>query len=245
MQAAIDSANRYLSVAGRKGKYYREALELLVKAERELQEPAPNPVGKMAASSEIEPQPQAEPPSSPQAVKVTTVQPVVDCEQWNTERYFRKASVEDVTACLAAGADPKARDKWKNTPLHSARFNENPAVIEVLLQAGAGLEARNKWKSTPLHWAGRSNENPEVVETLLKAGADPKARDMDRRTPLHYAASFNENPAVVETLLKAGADPKEQDKYKWTPLHYAACCNENPAVIEALLKAGGRPEGAG
>ena len=30
MQAAIDSANRYLSAAGREGKYYREALELLV-----------------------------------------------------------------------------------------------------------------------------------------------------------------------------------------------------------------------
>ena len=33
VQAAIDSANQYLSAAGRKGKYYREALELLVKAE--------------------------------------------------------------------------------------------------------------------------------------------------------------------------------------------------------------------
>ena len=38
MQAAIDSVNRYLSAAGREGKYYRVALELLVKAERKLQE---------------------------------------------------------------------------------------------------------------------------------------------------------------------------------------------------------------
>ena len=38
LQAAIDSANRYLSVAGREGKHYREALELLVEAEDNLKE---------------------------------------------------------------------------------------------------------------------------------------------------------------------------------------------------------------
>ena len=43
VQATIDSANRYLTAAGREGKYYREALELLVKAERRLQEPAAEP----------------------------------------------------------------------------------------------------------------------------------------------------------------------------------------------------------
>ena len=40
VQAAIDAANRYLSAVGRAGKFYREALELLVKAERKLLEPA-------------------------------------------------------------------------------------------------------------------------------------------------------------------------------------------------------------
>ena len=36
VQAAIDSANRYLSTAGNQGKSYREALELLQNAERRL-----------------------------------------------------------------------------------------------------------------------------------------------------------------------------------------------------------------
>ena len=49
MQAAIDSANRYLSVAGREGKYYREALELLVKAEGKLLEPAVSREGSVLA----------------------------------------------------------------------------------------------------------------------------------------------------------------------------------------------------
>jgi len=54
VQAAIDAANRYLSATGRKGKYYTEALELLVKAERKLQEPAPDPVAPKPGKPDLE-----------------------------------------------------------------------------------------------------------------------------------------------------------------------------------------------
>ena len=65
------------------------------------------------------------------------------CEQWNTEEFFRAASVEDVTACLAAGADAHARDERDLTPLHWAAFgNQDPAVFEALLAAGADPETR-------------------------------------------------------------------------------------------------------
>ena len=107
VQAAIDTAKRYLSVAGREGKYYREALELLVKSERRLREPA----GTVAAASEIKPQPQAMPPTAPEAAATSEAQPVVDCKKWNTRKFFRKATVEHVTACLNAGADLMARNK--------------------------------------------------------------------------------------------------------------------------------------
>ena len=248
VQATIDSANRYLTAAGREGKYYRETLELLVKAERRLQEPAADRVGSTPVKPDLEPQPQAVSPSSLQAQKTTKAQPEPDCGQWNTRKYFQKATVESVTACLAAGADlERDKDKWSPlylwTPLHvAAKYNENPAVIETLLKAGADPKARAKWKSTPLHYAAEGNENPAVIETLLKAGADPKARAKWKSTPLHYAAGGNENPAVIEALLKAGADPNARHKlWERTPLHYAARFNGNPAVIEALLKAGADP----
>ena len=66
VQAAIDSANRYLSAAGREGKYYREALELLVKAERGLDESAPGSVAPRPEKPDLEQQAQAVPPT-PQA----------------------------------------------------------------------------------------------------------------------------------------------------------------------------------
>ena len=234
VQATIDSANRYLTAAGREGKYYREALELLVKAERRLQEPAADRVGSTPVKPDLEPQPQAVPPSSLQAQKMTKAQPEPDCRQWNTRKYFQKATVEIVTACLAAGADLKALDDGNRTPLHYAAMYSNPAVIETLLKAGADARAV-KW--TPLHRAALFSKDPAEINTLVKAGANLEARDKWKNTPLHWAARYNENPAVIETLLKAGADPMARDKWKYTPLHWAARHNENPAVIETLLKA--------
>lgn len=164
------------------------------------------------------------------------------CDQWNTEEFFRAASVEDVTACLAAGADAHARDERDITPLHWAAVgNQDPAVFEALLAAGADPEARASDEVisvTPLHAAAESNENPAVLTVLLAAGADPMERAGDGRTPLHLAAQSNQNPAVVEMLVAAGAEPVAQDERGGTPLHHAARGSQNPAVIEALLATG-------
>ena len=244
VQAAIDSVNRYLAVAGREGKFYREALELLVNAEQKLQKLAPDPVGSTLAKPEINPQHQAVRQSSPPVQKTTAVQPVVDCKKWNTKKFFRKATVEEVTACLASGADPMARNKGKHTPLHyAARYNENPVVIEALLMAGADPNARNKWNGTPLHVAAASNDNSEVIEALLKGGADPNAQSevqrKDRWTPLHHAANANENAAVVKALIDAGADLDVHTILsESTPLHFAAEYSGNPEVVKALIDAG-------
>ena len=62
-QAAIDSVNQDLSTAGRQGKHYREALELLVKAERGLPEPTADRAESRGAESDIVQQPQAVSPT--------------------------------------------------------------------------------------------------------------------------------------------------------------------------------------
>ena len=227
VQAAIESVNRYLSAAGREGKYYRDALDLLVGAERMLQDPADDPVASTPEKPVLETQPQAVPPTPPQAQKTTAAQPVVDCSKWNTKKFFRKATVEEVTACISAGADLNGHSgSWSDcnecTSLHrAAKYNENREVIETLLKAGADLMARDEDRLTPLHRAAKHNENPEVIETLLKAGADMMARDEDGFTPLHWAARWNENPEIVQNLIDAGANQMAWNKKGKTPLQVA------------------------
>ena len=172
---------------------------------------------------------------------------VPGCAEWNTEEFFRTATPEQVTACLAAGADVNDANFGDNdTPLHlAASSNENPAVIGLLLEAGADLEAREVAGETPLHWAAGS-ANAVAVEALLAAGANLEARGEEGRTPLHEAAMSYEDPTVViGLLLEAGANLEAQVVWQDsslgkgsgdTPLHEAA--DYPPAAVAALLAAG-------
>ena len=59
------------------------------------------------------------------------------CEQWNTAEYFLRATAENVTTCLAAGADVESRDDDDWTPLHvGAELSDNPAVLSSLIDFG-------------------------------------------------------------------------------------------------------------
>ena len=101
--------------------------------------PSPPPLSAPAV-------PEADPAATPAAGA---------CDNWNTEEFFETATVEEVTACLAAGADTAAQDRYGRTPLHqAARYNESPAVVDALLAAGADIKAQNGFGDTPLHRGG-------------------------------------------------------------------------------------------
>ena len=104
--------------------------------------------------------------------------------------FWRLATVEDVRAALAGGADVHARDEvFGMTPLHwAAQVSKTPGVVEALLAGGADVNARSDGGGTPLHWAARFSEVPGVVKALLAAGADVNTRDEHGFTPLYLAA---------------------------------------------------------
>lgn len=147
------------------------------------------------------------------------------CEHWNTSSLPSGFAAR----CLAAGADPNARNHSGHTPLHLAKGADD---VAALLAAGADPNARNDNGFTPLHWA----DSPDGVAALLAAGADLNARDdLLGFTPLHWAVS-NRSVDVVEALLAAGADPNART---WnhsgeTPLHWADSADD----VAALLAAG-------
>ncbi len=165
------------------------------------------------------------------------------CSDWNTDRFFETASVEEVRTCLKVGADPKARDRGGRTPLHLvARFNPNPDIVSELLKAGGDPRARDRGLWTPLHLAAAHNPNSAIIAVLLGAGADLKAWGGGGQTLLHLAAVDNPNPAVIAVLLDAGADPNVRVAGRETPLHAAASRNPDPAIIAALVDAGADPQ---
>jgi uncharacterized caspase-like protein len=93
-----------------------------------------------------------------------------------------------VQAAISQGADVKGQDKYGDTPLiYAAWENPFPEVIATLLRAGADINARDDMGLTALMEAAMHNQNPEVIAALLKAGADAKAKDLFGKTALNYA----------------------------------------------------------
>ncbi len=260
----IASATAYVTEAGRDGRYYFEALEIMNEATNTM----------------------CEGWNTDEYFKAVSFEDVTICLEFgkspaarsedNATVLHRAAAFNGeprvIRALIAAGGDINALDANDETPLHrAAAANTNTGVVRFLVEAGADPIARDKDNETPVFEAVRSNPNAEVVGYLLMAsgytaraagckawntdeyfrtvtpeevttcidiGANPTAPDGEKRSPLHRASRHANNPCVVEVLLKAGGEPDERDKDDWTPLHLAAGNNENPAVVEVLLKAG-------
>ena len=134
----------------------------------------------------------------------------VACGKWNTSGFFKHADEKDVSRCLEGGAEPNARNKHDETPLHmAAKFSEASAVVFALKKGGADLKARDEKGRTPLHAAAVFGKSPAVVAALIKAGADQNAKDRRGRTPLQFAKKFSRTPAVVAVLQKAAGPPRK------------------------------------
>lgn len=93
-----------------------------------------------------------------------------------------------VSKLLSHGADLQITDKFGWTVLHTATYQQDEAMVRVLLQAGSDAQAASQ------QWA-RLFAGP----LLLRHGEEWKG------TSLHLAAMFGE-PTIAELLLQHGAD---------------------------------------
>ena len=81
------------------------------------------------------------------------------CKDWNTAKFFKSATLEQVRACLSTGRGPNEPDRKGLTALHrAARDTRDPAVIEALLEAGANPRASSRAGRLPQYYARKNKK---------------------------------------------------------------------------------------
>lgn len=125
------------------------------------------------------------------------------------EKFSSPNCKEPLTKFLELGADVNAVNRFKETPLHKACFNNSLRImlITLLIEAGSEVNKCNANGEGPLHFAVRLNRK-DLVHVLIQAGADIYITNKDGRTPLDIAAS-GKAEKIVEHLKKV------DELYKW------------------------------
>ena len=141
-------------------------------------------------------------------------------------------------------ADPNiSYNNW--TLLHSAVYDNQTEMVNLLLEHGAYQDARSDDKQTALMIAVYQKEpNLEIIDALLKNGASPYINDGRKGNlpvnPFCYAAKFL-GPEVIKIFLKYDADPTKaisNDEEKSGPLTFAirGAQNENLKLLTQKRK---------
>ena len=169
------------------------------------------------------------------ATPARAAQAAPNCEQWNTPSFFRTATVEDVTACLAAGADTTAGIRrvegefgFGDTTRSDGAYEDRYSHVG---RAGQSLVVEVRYSDL---------DGDLIVEVESPSGKWFYVGG-GRQTPL--SLSLDETGEYRILVSSIGSDVSGPYTLHIgnggrTPLYYAGRYNENPAVIEALLAAG-------
>jgi len=173
----------------------------------------------------------------------------------------KRANVEVVKACIAAGVDVNIRYQDGFTALivavseahehlqidkeiyheNNQRYRQFNEVVRLLVEAGANPNLSNDSEQTALHAAGNFGET-DIAKTILdtclthKKMINLNAEDLYGLTPLHFACRAG-NLRMAELLIEWGADVNAQEKYGFTPLHEAVESN-HIEIVRLLIRKG-------
>lgn len=131
-----------------------------------------------------------------------------------TPLYFAASHgfLDTVRFLLEQGANPDVGVETGNgPPLVQAAYNDDRAMIALLLDFKADINVINYSGRTALHEAAvRCKQEAGIL--LLQRGTNPNTTDRSGDTPLHSAANFSCRELALE-LAKHGADGDIEYKY--------------------------------
>ncbi|MGA2851373.1 MAG: ankyrin repeat domain-containing protein [Terracidiphilus sp.] len=113
----------------------------------------------------------------------------------------RSGDIKTVEALLKEHPDlvSSKEEKYGQTPLHIAAFNDRIEVAKLLIADKADVNAQANNGATPLHLAAAKG-NKDMVELLLASKANIDATDHDGWSPLHSAVTWGQKG--TEDLLR-------------------------------------------
>ena len=142
------------------------------------------------------------------------------------------------------GAHVDAHGGHEITSLHSAAWNGDLEMVQVLLDYKVDANTRGFEGRTPLHGISdgfllmctpHTRFWPDVARLLLEHGADVNARTNNGSTPLHVARVGPANVVgVIRVLLEHGANIDAEDEEGRAPLHVAM----DHEIVHVLLEHG-------
>lgn len=166
-------------------------------------------------------------------------------ERFFNSIFWQEATKEDVINAIKCGADIRACDHLKRTPMHcAAGYSRSAEVIDFFLEQGIDVSACDVMNITPLHYAAAHSETPEVMKKLLdkvKGTYKNMYRTADfpsisGLTPLHWAVRSSKSLEVIYLFLHYEANSNAVDKCENTPLHWAArSFRASEKIIELLI----------
>lgn len=119
------------------------------------------------------------------------------------------------------------------TPLIIAVYNNQPAVVQLLLQKGARVNDADISGNTALMGVCFKGYK-DIAEMLIKAGAEINQQNNTGSSALIFAATFGQLD-IAQLLLDNGADVYLADSRGKTPLDYAAL-QQNDTMITLLSR---------
>jgi ankyrin repeat protein len=182
------------------------------------------------------------------------VQGTEDGESWGDVDHAEEILTK---LLLSAGANPNAKTKDGDTPLHLANM-EKPRLLEILVEHGADINVLNGWGRSPLleminrlRWCycswNKVEPSAKLFHRLLELGTDVHLVDNEGDTIIHHILRSIRGfvdpkfMRLIKKLLREGVDLNRRNKKGQPPLwgyDSSASNADDEKVLRVLAGAG-------
>ena len=166
-------------------------------------------------------------------------------------------SAVTVRSLLADGVNVNMRNRYGETPLHTAVLLDNRRALVALIEGGANLEWSDCGNGSPLWLASKKGaavaadilaRRGAKVNRAIKEGKGPlRLRKHDNcpvpragQAPMHMAAHTGAHDVIV-VLYKHGANVNLRDRAGQTPLHVSTFSKDSGKTFDLLVRLGANP----